>query len=216
MIRIRHRCGGRETVSGPLRLPFTRWHASPANSKGLLMSRFSTLSALPVLAAGLLAAPAVADVADGPAFQKGDIEVTLGGSGSSDNDFDSNFINFNGSVAYFATDTIALGVRQDLGVADTNNDSSYNAATVVFAQYNIDEFGDFVPFIGATIGYLYGDDVEETFIAGPEIGLKYFVKEDAFFFGRVNYDFLFEDADDADDAFDDGRFTYTIGIGLTF
>ena len=182
------------------------------------MPRFFHRALLPACAAASLiaAGPAAAQTADTFGFEKGDLEVTLGGSGSSDNDFDSNFISFNGSFAYFVTDTINLGVRQDLSIADTNSESSYNAATVAFAQYNISEFGAFVPFVGVSLGYLYGDDVEETFIAGPEIGAKYFVKEDAFFFGRVNYDFLFEDADEADDAFDDGRFVYTIGIGLTF
>ena len=148
-------------------------------------------------------------------YEKGDVEVMIGGSGTSDEDFDSNAVNLNASVAWLVTEGLALGIRQDLAIADSGDDSSYNAATVGFADFNFN-FGDFVPFVGVTFGYLYGDNVDETFIAGPEAGLKYFVKDDAFLFGRANYDFLFEDTDDADEAFEDGRFVYTIGIGLTF
>ena len=150
-------------------------------------------------------------------YEKGDLEVTFGGTGTSDNDFDNNVISFNGSLAYFFTEGFSLGVRQDVSISDGSgdDDSSWAGATVGVANYNFN-FGDFVPFVGVTLGYLYGDDVDDTFIAGPEAGLKYFVKDDAFLFGRVNYDFLFESGDEAEDNFDDGRFLYTIGIGLTF
>jgi hypothetical protein len=76
-------------------------------------------------------------------------------------------------------------------------------------------FERYVPYLGATIGYLYGDDsVDEQFIAGPEAGLKSFVNDTTFILAAVEYQFLFDDADDADEAFDDGRFVYTLGIGF--
>ncbi len=67
-----------------------------------------------------------------------------------------------------------------------------------------------------SLGYLYGDGVNETFYGGPEAGLRYYVKSDAFIFGRASYQFLFESGDEIDDQFDDGRFVYTLGVGFTF
>lgn len=56
----------------------------------------------------------------------------------------------------------------------------------------------------------------ESFIAGPEAGIKYFVNDTTFINLGVEYEFVFEDADKADDAFDDGRFVYLLGIGFRF
>ena len=61
---------------------------------------------------------------------------------------------------------------------------------------------------------MYGDAVEDTWVAGPEGGLKLFVNDTTFILGQIAYDFFFEDSDDADDAFDDGRWVYTLGIGF--
>ena len=115
---------------------------------------------------------------------------------------------------YFS-ELLSAGVRQTLSVADSADDRSYNGATSAFGQLH---FGDarLRPFVGVEVGYLYGDDVNDTFFGGPEAGLRYYVKDDAFLFGRVNYQFLFDSGDEIDDRFDDGRFLYTIGVGLTF
>jgi len=68
--------------------------------------------------------------------------------------------------------------------------------------------------LGATIGYLYGETVNESFLAGPEAGLKIFINDATFIVAGVGYDFVFENAGDANDAFDDGRFVYNLGIGF--
>ena len=147
----------------------------------------------------------------------GDWEVTLAGGGTSDNDFENNVLNLNlDASTYFRTD-LSWGIRQGVTVADTPAGSSYNGTTSVFGQYHFGAADSRLrPFVGARLGYLYGDDTEDSFIAGPEAGLRYYVKPEAFLFGRVNYDFLFESGDDASDQFDDGRFVYTVGVGFTF
>jgi hypothetical protein len=149
-----------------------------------------------------------------PAPTEGTWELALGGSGSSDEDFDNDTFNLNVDVGYYLSPAVAVGVRQTIGFADIG-DSSWNGSTTGFIDYHFD-VGQFRPFIGLNLGYLYGDDTAESFIAGPEVGAKYYVQDDAFIFGRVEYQFLFEDVDDADDRFDDGRFVYTVGIGLNF
>lgn len=145
----------------------------------------------------------------------GDWEFLLGGSGTSDRDFDNNLVSVDASIGNYLQDWLLVGARQNVGIADSESDSSWNGSTVLFADY-VFNFDRFRPFVGVTFGGLYGDDVDDTFIAGPQAGVKYYAKDDTFVFGRVNYDFLFESADDADSAFDDGRFVYTIGIGFNF
>jgi hypothetical protein len=146
---------------------------------------------------------------------EGDWEFQLGGSGSNDNDFDSGIFSLNLSGGYYFTDNILGGVRQNISFADSGSDSSWNGSSVAFADY-VWDFGKVRPFVGITLGGLYGDGVDDTFIAGPEAGVKYYVKEETFLFGRVNYDFLFDSADDADSSIDDGRFVYAVGVGFNF
>ncbi|MFP4143835.1 MAG: outer membrane beta-barrel protein [Phycisphaeraceae bacterium] len=167
--------------------------------------------------AALIAAPAFAqeDVsAFGP--EKGDWQLTLGGAGSNDNDFDTGDFSVNGTLGYFYTDEWKVSLRQSAswnggeGVEDQDN-----YETLIAANYFFD-MGRWQPFVGGNIGYIYGDNVDDTWAAGPEAGVHYYALEDTFVFGRVAYEFYFDEADDADDAFDDGEFLYTLGIGFNF
>ena len=68
--------------------------------------------------------------------------------------------------------------------------------------------------LNADIGYRYGD-VHNTFVAGPEGGVKYFVNSTTFVQFNVNYQFFFDNnTDSAGDAFSDGQFLYSLGIGF--
>ena len=88
-------------------------------------------------------------------------------------------------LTHGVTDTVEVGVRQNVTVAGNEDDRSWNGATTGFADYVFD-FDAFRPFVGVSLGYLYGDDTNDTFIGGPEAGIKYYLKDDAFVFGRVN------------------------------
>lgn len=146
-------------------------------------------------------------------FQMGDKEMTLSGSGTSDNDFDNTTFSADLGLGYFFSENLEGVFRQNVAVVDTPGGSDWNGSTRVGADFNFD-LDKWRPYVGATIGYLYGDTVKESFIAGPEVGLKAFVNDTTFIIAGVGYDFVFEDADDADDAFDDGRFIYNLGIGF--
>src|SRR5690606_15122652 len=141
-------------------------------------------------------------------------ELILAGSGANDEDFDSGAGSINAELGHYLTDEVVVGLRQGVSFADFG-DSAWNGATSIYGQYVFD-LDRWRPFLGASLGYLYGDDTEETFIAGPEGGVKYYVKDDTFIYLRGAYEFLFEDADDADDSFDDGRWVYALGIGFNF
>jgi len=154
----------------------------------------------------------VASFAQG--FTQGDKVFSLGGSGASDEEFADNDFTFEGSFSYFFTDAIEGAVRQGLAFNDVSgNDDEWAAATRAALDYNFD-MGRFWPFVGASLGYVYGDAVKDTWVAGPEAGLRYFVNETTFILGMVEYEFFFEDSDEAGDAFDDGRFVYTLAMGF--
>ena len=141
-----------------------------------------------------------------------DWEFTLGGSGANDNDFDTGSFATSASLGRFLTDRSVLGVRQSLNYADFGN-STWNGATRVFYDYHFSS-GALRPLVGANLGWVYGDSVDETIAAAPEAGIQWYATDTAFLFALIEYQFFFEDAEDADDTFDDGSFVYTIGIGL--
>lgn len=169
---------------------------------------------IPVL--GLMLLPAASAQAQ-QYFEAGTFELTLSGSGSSNEDVDAGGFGLSGSFGYFPADQLEVLLRQTVSYADANaGGTDVNATTAVALDYHFD-LDRFQPFIGASIGYFYGDsDVDETFFAGPEAGLKYFVKDDTFLYGLASYQFFFEDSDSLESNFDEGSFVYQVGIGFTW
>ena len=171
---------------------------------------------IPVL--GVLLLPAAS--ADAQSYlEKGTFELTLSGSGSSNEDVDSGSFGIGASLGWFPLDQLELLGRQTLSYADSDQveggSTSVIATSAVALDYHFD-FDRFQPFIGVAVGYFYGDaDVDETFFGGPEAGLKYFVKEETFLYGLVSYQFFFDEADEINNSFDDGSFVYQVGIGFT-
>ena len=98
-----------------------------------------------------------------------------------------------------------MGVRQGLIYGDGG--STWSGQTQVFADYHFD-MDRWQPYIGANVGYVYGDNVADAWIAGPEIGVKYFVNSTTFIDLRATYEF------DLEEGFDGGGFTYGLGIGF--
>lgn len=146
---------------------------------------------------------------------QGDRLFTLTGSGSSDTDFDNNTAAVSFDLGQFYTESVLLGLRQSAGFSDTEGGSSWSGATRVFADYHFDA-GQWQPFVGANFGGIYGDDTDETFFAGPEGGVKYYVKPKTFITAQIEYQVFFDSASDADDNFDDGAWAYSAGIGFNF
>ncbi|MEX2454166.1 MAG: outer membrane beta-barrel protein [Rhodospirillaceae bacterium] len=147
--------------------------------------------------------------------RQGDWEMTLSGTGTSDNDFDSHTIGISGGAGYYFTDNVLVGARQSVNFAEVNDDDTINFATRVHADWVFD-FGRWRPFVGVNFGGIYGERVNDTFAAGPEIGVKYYADRNTFIYGLGEYQFTFKDADDAGDAADDGQFYYTVGVGFNF
>jgi len=149
------------------------------------------------------------------AYEQGDFELTLGGSGSSDENFDGTVLNVEAGLGYFMTSNFEVVWRQGISYADNPGDDKWNASSRLSLVYNFN-LGNVYPYLGANMGYLYGDMVKDQFIAGPEGGVKFFVNDTTFIIAGLEYQFLFENVKDADDNFDDGRFVYLLGIGFRF
>ncbi|PKN11848.1 MAG: hypothetical protein CVU69_10240 [Deltaproteobacteria bacterium HGW-Deltaproteobacteria-4] len=146
-------------------------------------------------------------------FQMGDMELTLNGNGSSDNDFDATVTSVELSLGYFMNANLEGIVRQGVSYIDVPGDNIWNGSTRLGLDYHFD-LQMWQPFVGASIGMIYGDMVKDQFIAGPEVGIKAFVNTTTFILASVEYDVLFEDADEVDDQFSDGRYVYNLGVGF--
>ena len=171
-----------------------------------------TAAALAGLAAvaGLALAPQTARAE----FKEGDVELRVSGFAQNDVNFSGFIFNANGTVGYFFSDQFEGGLRQDINFSDLGG-NNLSGGTTVFVNYHFGDRGaQLQPFIGANIGYLYGDAVNDTFVAGPEGGVKYFLSDDWFVFGSIEYEFFFDNGGDANDSFNDGTFNYRLGLGV--
>jgi hypothetical protein len=159
---------------------------------------------VPVLA--LLMAPALAQAQ----FEAGNWALTLAGNGGNDQDFDGGSVGLSGSLGYFLSKEFEVGLRQGLtwsDAAEGGGGSVWTGDTRVFVDYHFD-MDRWQPYVGAFIGYLYGDVADESWIAGPEVGVKYFVNSTTFIDVNAAYAFNLEE------GLDSGAFFYGLGIGF--
>lgn len=149
--------------------------------------------------------------------QAGDRVLTLSGTGGSDNDFDNSNFGISGELGYFLSDSLEAGIRQSVNASIVDNaDNVWAGSTRGFADWHFGGPNPLQPFVGVNLGGIYGDSVKETWAAGPEIGMKYYVKDKTFIQLAAEYQFFFQSASDVNDQFDDGAFFYTLGIGYNF
>lgn len=146
----------------------------------------------------------------------GDLEFTLAGKGTTNKDFDNSAGGLSASLGYYVNDTLELALRQSANYVNPDGGDDGWAASSWFAIDQHLGSGRFRPFVGASVGALYGDETEDTFAAGLEAGLKFYVQPKTFVFFLAEYVWAFDDSDDADDTFEDGGLRWTAGIGFNF
>lgn len=146
----------------------------------------------------------------------GDKTFTISGTGSSDNDFNASTFGTSAQLGWFWTDSVEVGLRQNVNVfTQDRGPDTWSGATVGYGDWNFGK-GTVVPFLGANIGGIYGDNVENTGTAGLEGGLKWYVKDKTFIDLAVQYEWLFNDSDNFDNRFDNGAYFYSLGVGFNF
>ena len=156
---------------------------------------------VPVLA--LLALPALAQAQ----FEAGNWELKLSGQGANDQDFNGGTVSAAGSLGYFTTKELEVGIRQSGAWTDLGGGSQWQGDTRAFVDFHFD-MDRWQPYVGGFIGYIYGDGVEDSWIAGPEIGVKYFVNSTTFIDVNAAYAFNLQE------GIDEGSFFYGLGIGF--
>ncbi len=175
-----------------------------------------------VLACSLLAALSTTASAQTSEFgpRQGDQEFSISGTGSSDRNFDSGSFGVTGDLGWYLRDHVVAGVRQSINYAsiegESISDDFWNGSTRGYINYQF--LADRTrPFVGASLGAIYGDGVEDSAFAGLEAGVKHYVQAKTYFLARIEYQFLFSSTNDATDAFqDDGAWAYTVGLGYNF
>ncbi len=139
-------------------------------------------------------------------FDEGDWEITIAGSGRSDDSFDSTALSVGFSVGYFFNDNLEAGIRQTVAFSDNDAGSDFAGSTTGFLDYHFD-LDEWQPFVGAFIGYAYGDAVDEDGVWGPEGGVKYFVNSTTFVAFTVQYVIGF-------DSDSEEFFNYQLAVGF--
>lgn len=182
------------------------------------MNRFN-VTALTLCIVGALPMVASAQPSNfGP--EKGEREFSISGTGSSDQKFDSGNFGVTGDMGWYLEDHLVTGVRQSINYASIDGESIvddfWNGSTRGYVNYQfLDDRAR--PFVGASLGGIYGDGVKDSAFAGLEAGMKYYMLPKTYFLARAEYQFLFSSTSDATDAFqDDGAWAFTIGLGYNF
>lgn len=165
-----------------------------------------------VLSLAALALPLAANAQ--PAAQ--DWDVSLSGAGMAQNDFkgsprSGSSGNFGAqlSLGYFVNDNVEVAVRQSLFYASSTVGALWNGNTQAAIDYNL-HMDKFVPFVGANLGYGYGNKgFTDTWNFGPEAGIKWYLQEKAYMFGMAEYLMPFKGK-----TFNNGSWAFTLGVGM--
>ena len=158
---------------------------------------------VPVLA--LFVLPAVAHAQ----FEAGNWDLQLSGTGSAvkGGSFNTGDFSIQGQLGYLVTKEAEIGVRQSFIWADGGSASS--GRTDAFLDYHFD-LDRWQPYVGAAIGYTYGSNVTDSWIATPEVGVKYFVNSTTYIDGAAGY------AWNLDHGPDQGGYVFRLGVGFRF
>jgi hypothetical protein len=166
-------------------------------------------NALIVIAICLL--PAIAK-----AQARGPWELELGGTGQNSDRFNGVTASGNGALSFFFNDEFELGVRQSVGYSDVGG-TAWSGTTSLGLDFNLPlgDQGQFVPYVGGNVGYIYGDAIHNTFVGGPEAGVKFFINSSTFIYASISWDIFF-DRHSTVTAFSDGEIVYGLGLGVRF
>jgi hypothetical protein len=152
-----------------------------------------------------------------PTRQTGEREFTLGGGGAANKDFDNTFGGVNFSYGVYINPTLMWAIRQSINYSNPDSGGTqWNGATRLAIDQHLTARGALRPFVGANIGGVYGDAVRDTFAAGLEGGLKYYVQPKTFVYFIAEYGWFFRKARSIDNSFDDGQFNWGVGLGYNF
>jgi len=150
---------------------------------------------------------------------RGPWELTLGGSASNGSEFNGFQGAVAGGIGYFFgnNDIFEVALRQNISYSDIGPKTLNGSTRVAFdIHIPLGDQGQFVPFIGANVGYLYGDSVVDSWEVAPEGGLKWYLNNTTFLYGMAEYQVILDRHSNVSNAFSDGVVVYTLGVGVRF
>ncbi|MCU0863376.1 MAG: porin family protein [Planctomycetes bacterium] len=149
--------------------------------------------------------------------KSGPLEFSLGGAGISNDRVDAGSGQATGAIGYYLNDSIEVLFRQNGAMSDPGEGFSdvWTGASRVAIDFHL-PLGNVVPYVGANLGYVYGNGVRDSLMGGPEAGVKFYVKPDVFVLLSGEYQFYFDRSDTIDTAFDDGQILYGLSLGVRF
>ena len=144
-------------------------------------------------------------------------ELVFAGSGGSNREFDDSFGGFSASLGFYYNNEWQGVLRQSVSYSNpSGGPTRWQGSTRVAADYHITTLGKYMPFLGASFGRIYGSALRDTWTAGIEAGLKYYVGRKMFVFTMAEYSWLFERGRQLDNNFGDGQFFFSTGLGFNF
>jgi hypothetical protein len=183
--------------------------------KATLLNTCVLFAALPAL---LWAQPAPTSTAPGePRPIRGVRELTFGGSGGSNRSLSDSFGGAAASYGVYFNNEWQGVVRQSLNYRNPRRGgTTWDGSTRLAADYHLTNMGMTMPFFGASFGRIYGSSLRDTWSAGLETGVKYYMQRRVFVFGMAEYNWLFRRTRELDNNFGSGQFIFTTGIGFNF
>jgi len=200
-----------------------------------LLLGFLVLTAAPFASAQTAVVPA--------GTAAGTREFTLGASGASDRRFSGSSGGASGSYGWYLNPSSEIVFRQSFNwstgsqplvntpttsggatttpvpTITTDTRRLWDAATrIAFDQHFSAPNAQLRPFLGANFGGVYGRAVRDTWAAGLEGGVKYYIQPRTFVQGIVEYGWFFRHAHSfgSTDRFKDGAWNYSLGMGINF
>lgn len=149
--------------------------------------------------------------------EQGVHEFTIGGSGASNKDFDNSLGGVNFSFGTYLNGATEVLLRQTINYSNPSDaDSAWNGSTKIALDQHFWAHGKWRPFVGVNAGRIYGESVRDTWTAGLETGVKYYVLPRTFIAATIEYGWLFQHARSVEDRFDDGQWNWSLGVGFNF
>ncbi len=149
--------------------------------------------------------------------KSGPLEVTLGGAGVSNDRVNAGSGQATGSVGWYVSEVAEVVFRQNGSFLDAGEGSSESWTGASRFAFDLHlPLGNVVPYAGANLGWVYGNGIHDSFLGGPEAGVKFYVKDDVFVLLSGEYQFFFDRSDSLNDAFDDGQILYGLSFGVRF
>ena len=156
--------------------------------------------------------------AEQPALMQGGWELGLDG-GFDFEDMHGTALAVDVSIGYFIKDNIEIGGILGYAFAEGDPDNDTVVVVGAFAEYNFDLGNNWVPYVGAELGYALYDAAgidENVFQVAGSVGVKYFMTENWAIAGEIVFVWASEDIFNNGGTIEDTDLGANLGIRTYF